>query len=129
MYQQAIEHYQKLGELDPNEKGNVLASIAYVLVSAGSKSQAGSMLPEILKLAGEGKADPYYIAVLYGALGDKDAAFEWFDKALQRYSERRSNGGDSRLIRYDPMLDPLRSDARFREVLRQHNRASLLEPR
>ncbi len=129
MYQQAIEHYQKLGELDPNEKGNVLASIAYVLVSAGSKSQADSMMPEILKLAGEGKTDPYYIAVLYGALGDKDAAFEWFDKALQRYSERRSNGGDSRLIRYDPMLDPLRSDARFREALRQHNRASLLETR
>jgi serine/threonine protein kinase/tetratricopeptide (TPR) repeat protein len=129
MYQQAIEHYQKLGELDPNEKGNVLASIAYVLVSAGSKSEADSMMPEILKLAGEGKADPYYIAVLYGALGGKDAAFEWFDKALQRYSERRSNGDDSRLIRYDPMLDPLRSDARFREVLRQHNRASLLELR
>lgn len=127
LYQQAIEHYQRALELDPNERGNVLVSIAYVLISAGNKSKADSMMPEILKLAGEGKADPYYVAVLYGARGDKGAAFEWFDKALQRYSETRSNGDDSRMIRYDPMLDPLRSDSRFEALLRQHNLGSLLE--
>ena len=126
MYQQAIEHYQKVRELDPNEKGNVLASIAYVLISAGRKSEADSMMAEILELTREGKADPYNIALLYVARGDKDAAFEWFDKALQRYSERRSNGDDSRKIRYCPLLDPLRSDSRFAVLLRQHNRASLL---
>jgi TolB-like protein/serine/threonine protein kinase/Flp pilus assembly protein TadD len=127
LYQQAIEHYQRAVELDPNERGNVLVSIAYALISAGNKSEADSMMPEILKLAGEGKADPYYVAVLYGARGDKDAAFEWFDKALRRYSETRSNGDDSRMIRYDPMLDPLRSDRRFGALLRQHNLSSLLE--
>ena len=127
MFQQAIEHYQKVLELDPNQKGDVLVSIAYVLVSAGNKSRADSMMPEILKLAGEGKADPYYIAVLYGAGGDKDAAFAWFDKALQRYSEKRSNGDDSRFIRYDPMLDPLRSDSRFAALLQRHNLGLLLE--
>jgi TolB-like protein/Flp pilus assembly protein TadD len=127
MHQQAIERYQRVRELDPKEEGNVLVSIAYVLVSAGRKSEADSMMPEILKLAAEGKTDPYYIAVLYGARGDKDAAFEWFDKGLQRYSEERSNGNDSRMIRYDPMLDPLRSDSRFAALLRQHNLDSLLE--
>jgi len=129
MYQQAIEHYQRVSELNPDNKGDALAWVAIVLISAGRKAEADSMMSEILKLAEEDKADPYNIAVLYGARGEKDAAFEWFDKALQKASERRTNGGDSRLIRYDPLLDPLRSDSRFAGLLRHYNRASLLETR
>ena len=127
MYQQAIEHYQRVCELNPENKGDALAWVAIVLVSSGRRPEADVMMPEILTLAGEGRADPYNIAVLYGARGEKDAAFEWFDKALQKPSERRTNGGDSRMIRYDPLLDPLRSDNRFAALLRQHNRASLLK--
>jgi TolB-like protein/DNA-binding winged helix-turn-helix (wHTH) protein/Flp pilus assembly protein TadD len=127
MYQQAIEHYQRVGELDPENKGDALAWVATVLISADRKSEADSMMPEILKLAGEGKADPYNVAVLYGTRGEKDAAFEWFARALQRGPERRTNGHDARMIRYDPLLDPLRSDSRFAALLRQHNRGSLLE--
>jgi DNA-binding winged helix-turn-helix (wHTH) protein/TolB-like protein/Flp pilus assembly protein TadD len=129
MYQQAIEHYQRVGELNPESKGDALAWVAIVLVSADRKSEADSMMPEILKLAGEGKADPYNVAVLYGTRGEKDAAFEWLDKALQRGSESRTNGNDARMIRYDPLLDPLRSDSRFAALLRQHNRASLVQNR
>jgi TolB-like protein/Flp pilus assembly protein TadD len=127
MYQQAIEHYRKVSELNPDSKGDALAWVATVLVSAGRKPEADLMMPEILKLAGEGRADPYNIAVLYGARGEKDAAFEWFHTALQKASERRTNAGDSRMIRYDPMLDPLRSDSRFAALLQRHNRGSLLE--
>jgi tetratricopeptide (TPR) repeat protein len=127
MYQQAIERYQKVRELDPDEKGNVLASIASVLVFAGRKSEADSMMPEILQLAAAGKTDPYYIVALYATRGEKDAAFVWFEKALQSSGETQTHGNDSRMIRYDPFLDPLRSDTRFAELLRQHNRASLLE--
>jgi DNA-binding winged helix-turn-helix (wHTH) protein/TolB-like protein/Flp pilus assembly protein TadD len=127
MYQQAIEHYQRVGELNPENKGDALAWAAIVLVSADRKLEADSMMPEILRLAGEDKADPYNVAVLYGTRGEKDAAFEWLDKALQRGPERRTNGHDARMIRYDPLLDPLRSDSRFAALLRHHNRASLLE--
>jgi tetratricopeptide (TPR) repeat protein len=126
MYQQAIEHYQKVRELNPAESGNVLASIAAVLVSAGRKSEADSMMSEILKLAGEGKVDPYHIVALYAIRGEKDEAFEWFAKALERGPGEQSNGNDSQEIRYDPLLDPLRSDSRFAMLLRKHNRDSLL---
>jgi eukaryotic-like serine/threonine-protein kinase len=127
MYQQAIEHYRRVSELNPDIKGDALAWVATVLVSAGRRPEADLMMPEILKLAEEGRVDPYNVAVLYGARDEKDAAFEWLDEALQKASERRTNGGDSRMIRYDPLLDPLRSDNRFAALLRQHNRASLLE--
>jgi serine/threonine protein kinase/tetratricopeptide (TPR) repeat protein len=125
MYRQAVEHYQRLGELDPEKKGDALAWVATVLVSAGRKSESDSMMPEILQLATMGKADPYNLATLYGVRGDKVAAFEWFDKALRKNSP--TIGNDSRLIRYDPMLDPLRSDSRFAELLKRHNRDPLLE--
>jgi eukaryotic-like serine/threonine-protein kinase len=126
MFEQAIEHYRREAELNPDHKGDVLAMIATVLLSAGRKSEADSMMPEILKLAAEGTADPYNIAVLYGARGQKDVAFEWFEKLLQGGPAVRITG-DGRMIRYDPLLDPLRSDNRFAALLRKHNRGSLLE--
>jgi TolB-like protein/tetratricopeptide (TPR) repeat protein len=121
MYQQAIEHYQRVGELNPDKKGDALACVATVLVSAGRKTEADSMMSEILDLATAGKADPYNIAVLYATRGEKKSAFEWFAKALE------TGQMIGPLIRYDPQLDALRSDSRFAGLLRQHNRASLLE--
>ena len=127
MYGQAIKHYQRVGELNPEKKGDALAWIATVLVSAGRKPEADSMMADIVDLAIAGRADPYNIAVLYGRRGEKDTAFEWFGKALVMGREMPTNGNDSRMIRFDPMLDPLRSDSRFAALLRQHDRALLLE--
>ena len=121
MYQQAIEHYQTVGKLNPEKKGDALAWVATVLVSSGHQLEADSMMPEILELAKVGKADPYNIAVLYAARGKKEAAFEWFSKSLE--TDQMMDG----LIRYDPQLDALRSDARFAALLRQCNRGSLLD--
>jgi Flp pilus assembly protein TadD len=121
MYQQAIEHYQRVGELNPEKKGDALAWVATVLVSAGRNSEADLMMPDILELAAAGKADPYNIAVLYAARGKKGTAFEWFAKALGTDPMR------DRLIRYDPQLDALRSDSRFAALVRQHNRPSLVD--
>jgi DNA-binding winged helix-turn-helix (wHTH) protein/TolB-like protein/Tfp pilus assembly protein PilF len=125
LYQQAIEHYQRVGELNPENKGDALAWVATVLVSAGRKPEADRMMPEILQLAARGKTDPYGMTLLYAARGENERAFEWLDKTLQK-----GCGGVrsyNRMIRYDPMLDPLRSDGRFAEMLKQHNRGSLLE--
>ena len=128
MYQQAIEHYQTVSELDPeNKAGDALAWVATVLTSAGRKPEADQMMPEILQLATAGKANPYNIAALYGVRGEKDSGFEWFEKALRKKPWAQADGHDSRMIRYDPMLDPLRSDSRFAALLRQHNKAALLE--
>jgi DNA-binding winged helix-turn-helix (wHTH) protein/TolB-like protein/Tfp pilus assembly protein PilF len=122
MHQQAIEHYQRVAELNPDNKGNALAWVATVLVSEGRNSEADSMMPEILELATAGKADPYNVALLYTTRGDREQGFKWFAKALGGHTVDQPG-----TIRYDPLLDPLRSDTRFAELLRQNNRASLLE--
>jgi DNA-binding winged helix-turn-helix (wHTH) protein/TolB-like protein/Flp pilus assembly protein TadD len=121
MFQQAIDQYRIAGELSLESKGDVLASIATVLTSAGRRSEADSMMPEILDLAKAGKTDPYNIALLYAARGDKEEGFKWLAKALGNHLPT------SATVRYDPLLDPLRSDSRFAALLRQHNRAWLLD--
>jgi TolB-like protein/tetratricopeptide (TPR) repeat protein len=131
-YQEAIEHYQKVAVLNPDEQGNVLASVATALTSMGRKSETESMMPEILRLATIDKVNPYYVAALYGARGDRNAALDWFERGLRRASEVRTGAGlvkeqEARMIRYEPLLDPLRSDSRFAVLLRQYNRGSLLE--
>ena len=126
-YQEAIEHYQRVAVLNPDRQGDVLASIATATISMGRKSEAESMMPEIFRLATMNKVDPYHLAALYGARGDESAAFDWFERGLQRSIKVRIDEQESRIIRYSSLLDPLRSDSRFVALLRQYNRGSLLE--
>jgi DNA-binding winged helix-turn-helix (wHTH) protein/TolB-like protein/tetratricopeptide (TPR) repeat protein len=123
MFEQAIEQYRMAGEIAPERKGDVLASIATVLTSAGRKSEADSMMSEVLELAIAGKADPYNVALLCAARDEKEQAFKWLAKAV---ANRQLMSG---VIRYDPQLDPLRTDNRFAALLGQYSRASFPETR
>lgn len=61
---------------------------------------------------------PMTIAQLYAGAGDKDRAFYWLEQA---YEHRDWIGGDFglELVRFEPMLDPLRSDPRFGDLMRR----------
>jgi TolB-like protein/DNA-binding winged helix-turn-helix (wHTH) protein len=61
---------------------------------------------------------PMTIAQLYAGMGDKDRAFYWLERA---YRHRDRIGGDFglELVRLEPMLDPLRSDPRFDDLMRR----------
>jgi hypothetical protein len=78
-------------------------------------------MPEILELAIAGKADPYSVAILCATRDDKEQAFKWLTQAV---ANRQLMSG---ILRYDPQLDPLRSDDRFAGLLAQHSRAWLVE--
>ena len=56
-------------------------------------------------------------ARIYASLGDKDQAFEWLEKAHQARD-------GTLLVMIDPLLDPLRDDPRFQDLLLRMN----LEP-
>ena len=56
---------------------------------------------------------PYSIAILYTGLGDTDQAFAWLNRAY----EERDNWLN--YLKVEPRLDPLRSDARFADLLRR----------
>ena len=54
---------------------------------------------------------PYGTATIYAALGEKDRAFKFLDRAIADRSE------DVPLLKIDPRMAPLRDDPRFRELL------------
>lgn len=56
---------------------------------------------------------PYFIAMDYAMLGEKDLAFEWLEKAFQERSSWLVE------IRADPLWDPLRSDPRYNQLLQR----------
>ena len=53
----------------------------------------------------------YYMAVLYGALGEKDKAFEWLERSYQQRDSFLAR------LKVDPNLDDLRADPRFQSLL------------
>src|SRR5262249_17369285 len=61
------------------------------------------------------KVGTYEVAFIYAALGEKDQAIEWLEKAY----EVRDQG--LAFLKVDPPLDPLRSDPRFERILRRMN--------
>ncbi len=53
----------------------------------------------------------YYMAVLYGALGENDKAFEWLERSYQQRDSFLTR------LKVDPNLDDLRADPRFQSLL------------
>ena len=60
----------------------------------------------------KGQASAYDLAVVYAGLNDRDRALEWLEKA---YMER---SGGLLQIKGDLIFDPIRSDERFKSLLR-----------
>jgi Tfp pilus assembly protein FimV len=56
---------------------------------------------------------PYLIAELYADLGDKDHAIEWLNIAYQEHDP------SLRALRVDFLMDALRSDPRYSELVRK----------
>jgi serine/threonine protein kinase/tetratricopeptide (TPR) repeat protein len=82
---------------------------AYAL--AGRIAKARKVLRDLQAASKRHYVPPYFPATVYAALGEKDEAFSWLEKA---YGER-----DPYLtwLKVDDSVDPLRSDTRFRELL------------
>jgi hypothetical protein len=54
---------------------------AYAL--AGNKAEAQGILQTLLVRRKKSYASPFDIALIYVALGDKETAFSWLDKAVE----------------------------------------------
>lgn len=86
------------------------ASLAYACATSGREERAREILARMQR------AHPrsgFLIAVVHAGLGERDAAFEWLEKAVEERDPR------ARFIAADERLAPLRDDARFSSLLRR----------
>jgi tetratricopeptide (TPR) repeat protein len=88
-----------------------LARIGYVYAAAGKRGEAIKILKEVKGQTSERYDLGAYIAAIYAALGNKDQAFAWLDKAC---NEREKGLFD---LKVSPRWDTLRSDPRFTALL------------
>ena len=95
----------------------VSASTREASAAAGQESAAWEVLGKLLERLRKGTeyVSPYEIASLYAGLGETDRAFEWLEKAFEDRSTMLV------YFRMDPRISSLRSDARFRDLLRRMN--------
>ena len=114
MYPQVVEEFKLYGQLsgDPN-----IANFAYALEQGlHSAGWNGALTKGIAALQAQrktGYSSAYTIAALYAGLGDKDQAFKWLNTAYQERDAQLSG------LKTDFLLDPLRSDLRFAELVRK----------
>jgi hypothetical protein len=54
---------------------------------------------------------PTYFGMLYAGLGDRERALVWLDKAFRERADGLT------WLNVDPMLDDMRSDERFQELV------------
>jgi Flp pilus assembly protein TadD len=88
-----------------------LAALGHAYAAAGRTSDAQQILQTLFARAQKSYVSPFDIALIYTALGDKNSAFIWLDKAA---AERSTFLVYSK---WEPRLDPLRSDPRFRTLM------------
>jgi serine/threonine-protein kinase len=95
-----------------------LAHVGYIYAAAGKQDEAVKILREVKGLTSEHYNLDTPIAAIYTALGEKDRAFAWLEKA---YADHDHGVAD---LKVNPQFDTLRSDARFTDLLRRVRLAS-----
>jgi TolB-like protein/DNA-binding winged helix-turn-helix (wHTH) protein/Tfp pilus assembly protein PilF len=110
--EEAISEYKKAIKISDNPRSAV--ALAHAYSGAGKKAEAEKILRDLeSKLKGT-SATPYTMATIYAGLGENDKAFEFLEKA---YSEKSLDICWS--LKSDLLLDSLRADPRFQDLLRR----------
>jgi len=80
----------------------------------GKRAEAMRMLQQLQKQSAEKHVPHYLLAQVYSSLGDTDQVFQSLEKGYQDRS-----GLMFQAMKWDPFLDPFRSDPRFKDLLRR----------
>jgi tetratricopeptide (TPR) repeat protein len=104
-FEKALDEYRRCVLKMPE----VNVSIAHALASMGKSAEAYAMLAEIEHPGAGEAANAFDVACVYAALGDRDKAFQWLE---QSYRDRSIS-----TLKVHPMLDPIRRDSRYAELL------------
>ena len=89
------------------------ATLAYSLAAAGDRSFALEVSEELRKRMETEYISPVDLAMIHIGLGEKETALDWVERAI---AERR---GWAAYLRVHPIVDPLRGEPRFNELIKR----------
>lgn len=108
-YSEAIAEAERAGpSLDSTLR---VTEMAYACARAGKSDEAHAFLRELEERAKRAYVPAYDLAIVHLALGEKDAALQWLEKAYTEHDWALM------VLMVEPRLDPLRSEPRFQELL------------
>jgi TolB-like protein/DNA-binding winged helix-turn-helix (wHTH) protein/Flp pilus assembly protein TadD len=110
MHDQAIVEFQKAIEIS-GHSGAFDSNLGYVYAVSGRREEAVKIVKELESRHDQNPSVDADIALIYVGLGDKDQAISWLNKGFEARFKA------SILLR--PAFDSLRSDDRFKELLRR----------
>ena len=110
-FPEAIAEYLKARQLydDPY----VLGLLGHAYAMSGKRDEALKTLNQLKDVASRRYVPLYTFAMIYAGLGEKDEAFQWLEKSYQAHEPKITR------IKVEPLLDGLRSDRRFADLVRR----------
>ncbi|CAN5323605.1 hypothetical protein BH20ACI2_BH20ACI2_11450 [soil metagenome] len=112
-YPEAVAEMRTAIEL--NKTSSAKGWLALWLAKSGNRDEALKLLNELKEESIRGYVQNYTFALVYIGLGDKEEALNWLEKVVSDRSELASSFADA------PELDDLRSEPRFKEMLKKMN--------
>jgi len=112
MPEQAVQEFKKAVEA-ANGDAFFVAALGHAYAVAGNRREAEKIIESLTTRAKKSYVSPFDLALIYAALGEKDKAFALLDKAVAEHSTFLV------YTRWEPRLDPLRSDPRFQGLLKR----------
>lgn len=106
----ALAEMRQVASADEDSPGTAL--LGYLLAKHGDRGQARAIQQRLLKKAATEYVSPLVIALVSVGLGDHDEAFRQLRRAVDNHVP-----GVVRVVS-DPVYDPLRTDARYQDIIR-----------
>lgn len=111
-FAEAIQHFQEALKRSPGNP-NFLASMGYAYGVAGKRAEALDVLEQLKAVSKQKAVSPFFFALVYTGLGEKESALQWLEKAYEQRS------GSIRYLKVEPRLDSIRSDPKFADLMRR----------
>ncbi|MEP6743035.1 MAG: hypothetical protein ABJB61_11095 [bacterium] len=112
-YSEAIAETRTCIELNRASAGK--GYLGLWLAKSGKRDEALKLLSELKQESASNYVQSYTFALIYIGLGDKEEALNWLEKEVSGHSEIASS------LAVDPELDGLRSEPRFKDLLKRMN--------
>jgi DNA-binding winged helix-turn-helix (wHTH) protein/TolB-like protein/Flp pilus assembly protein TadD len=111
-FQGAVAEFQMAAALSQNSN-EMLAALGQGYAAWGRRDEAQRVLDQLEGRSKQGYISPHFMAIIYASLNDRDRAFEWLDKAVEKRFPALI------YLKVNPIWDNLHSDPRFTPLLRK----------